>query len=181
MKSQWKGSNLENGGWCYRAGDLTGLLWSVEWQDHGATEWRVTAQHDFQRSCHMISLEESALSGPAFCLCHWIYWQIKSSVISGSYTRRNSANSDKSMPGCIIRCWGYQMHVSLKHNPWLVFTVLTTGLLRSEIYHSQACQKCQTAVFQLLLFCCSPSLRCFDQHLHWVWGKSKLFRPFQRE
>lgn len=133
------------------------------------------------RSCHMISLEESALSGPAFCLCHWLYWQIKSSVISGSLCTRRNCNSDKSMPGCIIRCWGYQMHVSLKHNLWLVFTVLTTGLLRSVIYDSQACQKCQTAVFQLLLFCCSPSLRCFDQHLHWVWGKAKLFRPFQRE
>ncbi len=47
------------------------------------------------RSCHMISLEESALSGPAFCLCHWLYWQIKSSVISSSWcTRRNSGNSD---------------------------------------------------------------------------------------
>ncbi len=76
------------------------------------------------------------------------------------------------MPGCIIRCWSYQMHVSLKHNPWLVLTVLI-------IDHSQACQKCQTAVLQLLLFCCSPSLRCFVQNLHW--GKAKLFRPFQRE
>lgn len=195
MKSQWKGSNLENGRWCYHAGDPTGLLWSVEWQTHGTTGWRVTAQRTAWGSCAFgpatwfpqKSPPLVALPSVHGCVCMIGYtgrliqvWSVALSQCRG----RNSSNSmyDKSMLGCIIRCRCYQMWASLKHNPWffrLFFSVLITALLRSVIYHSQGFQGCQTTVFQLLLFCCSQSLRCFDQHLQWVWGKAELFTPFQ--
>lgn len=131
MKSQWKGSNLENGGWCYHAGDPTRFLWSVEWQNHGATGWRVTAQRTAGGSCAFSPATWFAQKSPPLvalpsvhvCVCMIGYTRRLIQVWSVAFSqcrRRNSSNRmyDKSMLGCIIRCRGYQMRASLKHNPW---------------------------------------------------------------